>query len=831
MRLGTKKLSLIILLVGYCNLLSSAQNFANTEFPLGHEADYLDLADLDQDGQLELLMIVSSEPLVSKILIYDLLPIPELVGEYSLNSIDDPVIRCRDLNNDGKLEIMISGSLAGEAYIEILTHAGNYTFQPLFNEVPQLLSPFQLFDVNQDGRLDLLGKTDSSPDSINHLYLNTETGIEKCSDCLFNFPGLPIGTIDIDNDGFLDLISSNESNLELIKDIGLTDTLRMSISEQFIGPNLAFGDIDQDGADEILISRVFNSDTIIDVLEPDSASFRSISMIEPEELPEFFRLADLTNNGYLELLSQENNTLKIYSLDSLASPDKIYFTENVIVNKFTIGDIDADLDLDIVLTGLVNNQKVIWLLTNNNETNLAPSNPAPVELFSLPRGDSVQFLWSSGADDTTPIQSLTYELLVYDNSGTSALPIHLNNYRSIPASGAQLHTQVYYLKNLAEGRYRWAVQSIDNSFAVQRNIGFGDCMAEFGIDPNGTGPNGIGQPDYNSYDLCPGDTIDIALASGETSVWYSMNDGLLDNTDVLSYVAGENDAIYTNYFLEEGVTATYVVYINVREGYEFDLEDFNGCFGDRIYYALDGEFTEANWQFLVSGELYQASLIDIQATVSDTIVVAVATDFGCISRDTIVIEVSPIPDIEAGDDITIEINESVVLSATGAETYLWSPIIGLNDPTSAAPIANPSSTTIYTVTGYSENNCSNTDSVTVIVENTVTDKNPDIDENPESDKKRAFVPNLFSPNGDGNNDSFKVYANNIASATLKVFNSAGQEVFSGEITSSGSVAWDGTYNGSPSPQGNYVWSLSGQYNDGTRFEEIGPTRGTVTLIR
>ena len=57
-------------------------------------------------------------------------------------------------------------------------------------------------------------------------------------------------------------------------------------------------------------------------------------------------------------------------------------------------------------------------------------------------------------------------------------------------------------------------------------------------------------------------------------------------------------------------------------------------------------------------------------------------------------------------DQTITQGQSVQLSVSGATNYLWTPSTGLSDPTSATPIASPSTTTTYSVTGsyYSEDN-------------------------------------------------------------------------------------------------------------------------------
>jgi hypothetical protein len=59
--------------------------------------------------------------------------------------------------------------------------------------------------------------------------------------------------------------------------------------------------------------------------------------------------------------------------------------------------------------------------------------------------------------------------------------------------------------------------------------------------------------------------------------------------------------------------------------------------------------------------------------------------------------------------------ESVVLTASGADTYVWSPATGLSSTTGNVVTASPLSSTTYTVTGTAANGCSGTDDVTVVV--------------------------------------------------------------------------------------------------------------------
>merc|ERR1712137_1346431 len=87
-----------------------------------------------------------------------------------------------------------------------------------------------------------------------------------------------------------------------------------------------------------------------------------------------------------------------------------------------------------------------------------------------------------------------------------------------------------------------------------------------------------------------------------------------------------------------------------------------------------------------------------------------------------------VPEGNGGSQILLCPGESVVLGGemdnNGPVTYLWSPATGLDDPTSAHPIATPSQTIMYTLQVFSEGKCSSATSV-VTVNTLRVDAGPD----------------------------------------------------------------------------------------------------------
>ena len=85
------------------------------------------------------------------------------------------------------------------------------------------------------------------------------------------------------------------------------------------------------------------------------------------------------------------------------------------------------------------------------------------------------------------------------------------------------------------------------------------------------------------------------------------------------------------------------------------------------------------------------------------------------NTDQTTVTVNLLPDVDAGQDSLICANSTIVLQATGADSYLWSPLVGLSDPQSANPEASPLSETTYFVTGTDVNGCVNADSVNITI--------------------------------------------------------------------------------------------------------------------
>jgi gliding motility-associated-like protein len=90
--------------------------------------------------------------------------------------------------------------------------------------------------------------------------------------------------------------------------------------------------------------------------------------------------------------------------------------------------------------------------------------------------------------------------------------------------------------------------------------------------------------------------------------------------------------------------------------------------------------------------------------------------------------------------------------------------------------------------------------------------------------KDVFVPNVFSPNGDGKNDLLLVYGNYITKMEMRIFNQWGQQL---EVITDKNRGWDGRYKGKAQPVGVYLYTLQANLSDGRTVK----LKGFVNLVR
>ncbi len=186
--------------------------------------------------------------------------------------------------------------------------------------------------------------------------------------------------------------------------------------------------------------------------------------------------------------------------------------------------------------------------------------------------------------------------------------------------------------------------------------------------------------------------------------------------------------------------------------------------------------------------------------------VEITDDNDCYTTETVLIEASVAVELDLEKSVRIGFGETYTLSprvgSAGNLTYNWSPAEGLSCTDCLNPKVTPTQDVKYTLTVTNEAGCSATSSIIIYL-----DLNHGI-----------YIPNAFSPNGDGQNDYFTAYAGDNVHhiKTLTVVDRWGNVLFSKSELTAGheTEGWNGTFKGQKVKPGVYVYQIEVQFTDG-----------------
>ncbi|MEI7801956.1 MAG: gliding motility-associated C-terminal domain-containing protein [Bacteroidota bacterium] len=312
--------------------------------------------------------------------------------------------------------------------------------------------------------------------------------------------------------------------------------------------------------------------------------------------------------------------------------------------------------------------------------------------------------------------------------------------------------------------------------------------------------------------------------------------------------------------------------------------DTTVCTGQPVTLIAVTNQTTIKWTDTANVQLGTALALNVSPDSVTSYIVTVSNTIGCKDRDTVTVFQYPLPEIALSKiDITCPGESdgsisSTIISGTPPFTYEWS----------TAPVQTTSGISNltfgnYTVMVTDGNGCENTNSIVVnqpaVIGLSFVTVDPDYGMNNGSATVYAsggtspytfvwgttptqtgqmisnlsvgtyyvtvtdangctaageviiiskgsglWVPNVFSPNGDGLNDFFNIQTINMAKMLLRVYDRWGELVFE---TTNPKRGWDGKFKGDPCALGVFVYYVEVEFLDGTSQS----TKGNVTLIR
>lgn len=289
--------------------------------------------------------------------------------------------------------------------------------------------------------------------------------------------------------------------------------------------------------------------------------------------------------------------------------------------------------------------------------------------------------------------------------------------------------------------------------------------------------------------ICIGSSTNLEGSGGYTYLW-SPSTGLADPSNPETGAEPTETTTYTlTAISQHGCPDTDMMTLTVNPLPIIDAgPDENLCPEGDIQLEASGA---VDYSWSPSTGLSCDDCPDPVCTVDDntTYTVTGTDENGCVNTAEINISVFSTLDITVtADPGTIDVyqGQTCQLEATGAESYLWTPSIGLSATDIPNPIANPTDTMTYYVTGIDENGCIDIDTITVNVIGELV----------------IGLPTAFSPNGDGINDYWAPeYSGSGFLDSYLIYNRWGELVYEGNATSKG---WDGTVKNEPQGIGTFT---------------------------
>ncbi len=521
----------IITVQGYAQSFSIVNDTGLPDLYIGS----VGTADLDNDGFTDLILTgFQSGELISQVYLNNADATFASANGGNLTPVFETDIEIGDFNSDGLLDILLAGTGDdGNPITALWKNIGNGSFSliknsGLDNVDSGLEGNAEFRDVNNDGNLDILlsgfVRTESGAysETVN-LYINNGDETFSLSQ---EFRGRSGTFGDYDKDGDLDITTNGALgfNLYLGDGQGQFESQGNS-SVNLIAASMVWLDFDLDGHLDQLISGRVGNDFVTLQLENTGISSDPFTIIENNSLTgyyngsEFF-IQDFNNDGQpdfiIDGIESENNQPLI----------QLYINNNGLFNEQTPdvfpkaqgnGDIagldlenDGDIDLIIIAKDDLDNSTT-FLFRNDSGNNTFTANTPPsspmslgVDLNNTPVGevDSLTFAWDISSDTENSNESITYNLYVISDNDTIVNAESGNSgFRNVLNHGNSDSRNTFSLfRNLEPGDYEWSVQAIDISFVGSQFATIHTFHINFPPSITGTS-TAISTPEESSFAL------------------------------------------------------------------------------------------------------------------------------------------------------------------------------------------------------------------------------------------------------------------------------------------------------------------------------------------
>ena len=323
--------------------------------------------------------------------------------------------------------------------------------------------------------------------------------------------------------------------------------------------------------------------------------------------------------------------------------------------------------------------------------------------------------------------------------------------------------------------------------------------------------NGITATGSTTGTACPGvnnGTITLTAANGTAPYTYALNGGTAQVANNFTNVpSGAHSVLVT-----DANGCTFTVNVNIAQGAALTgttstLPTCLGLNSGTLTVTPKSGAAPYTYSINAGGSFQSSNVFSNLPDAAYSIIIRDAT--GCTGNTTGIVGIAPPVQAFAGNDTIAVTGVPHQLTGSGGVSYLWSPSGNLDNPFSPTPKATISGDTRFYLQVTDFAGCIGRDTILLKV----------------YDGPTYYIPNAFSPNGDGLNDIFRPIPVGISNTQyFRIFNRYGELVFQ---TNQWLKGWDGTYKGKQQPIGAYIWMIKGTDRNG----KIVEMKGTVMMIQ
>ena len=295
---------------------------------------------------------------------------------------------------------------------------------------------------------------------------------------------------------------------------------------------------------------------------------------------------------------------------------------------------------------------------------------------------------------------------------------------------------------------------------------------------------------------CTGDTLFLNANDGVLFSWTGpMNFSSTEQSPFIpAAVAGNSGTYYVKVTSSKGCASIDSTIVKLATKPFINAgTDAEICEGTSIQLNGTGSNNITSYAWTPPEEVSDATIPNpIASPKETTLYILTVANNECKVSDSVLITVDKLPTANAGPDKVIIKGQSVTLNGAAGGTdvnYIWTPNTNITGSESLTPVVNPTANQMYALNVFSNKGCGFAiDSVLVKV------------------YQQLYIPNAFTPNSDGINDTWFIETlQAYPGAEVKVFNRYGQMVFDNHGKD---IWWDGKFKGVQLTSGAYVYIIN-----------------------